>query len=92
MDNMGNVTPNMLMSQAMRKCRDETVGYQDGQRTVHLNKYLKGEGLRMVALHRIQEMSHLLLLNKRHYTRGFIQGYFDELNGLAHPLPEEERV
>ena len=71
---------------------DEILGYRDGQRMAHMNPYLRGEGLRNVGLHRLREASRLLTLNEKLFIKGFKQGYQDELDGTAHPLPEEGRI
>ena len=75
----------------IERSSDEQLGYLEGQRTAQSNIYLKGQQLTNVAGLRMHEAAHLLDLSRRSYLKGFRRGYFDELNGLAHPLPEEER-
>ncbi len=68
---------------------DGLLGYNDGQRSARVNPYLSGPGLRNVGIHRLHDTARLLTLDRRQFLRGFRHGYFDELNGLAGPLPEE---
>jgi hypothetical protein len=70
---------------------DYSFGYCAGQRYAHANAYLRGDALTRVAHRLWLRVSHTVNLTWMEYVRGFRQGYTDELNGTAHPLPRTDQ-
>lgn len=70
--------------------QDYAIAYLTGQRTARANAYLTKPLLKNVAVRRLGEASQRMRLNALDYLKGFIQGYIDERDGLAHPLPAND--
>lgn len=69
---------------------DYQLGYLAAQRTARANAYLSVRMVRNVAIMRLREVSSSVQLNAVQYLKGFLNGYQDEVNGLAHPLPSTD--
>ncbi len=76
---------------SVRMTFDEGIGYLGGQRLAHERSYLL-----VPALDTYANLSWHVMRRSRYdrgeYRQGFIAGFFDELDGTAHPLPPEQPV
>jgi hypothetical protein len=73
---------------SVRMSIDEGLGYVGGQRLAYERPYLLLPALDMYANSSWFAMRRTRL-DRTQYRSGFHEGYFDELNGTASPLPPE---
>lgn len=66
---------------------DYQVGYTSGQRACRSNAYLNRAMQRNVAMARLGNSHCCNPMNVLQFIKGFLQGYQDEREGLAQPLP-----
>jgi len=67
---------------------DFSFGYCQGQRTCRANAYLTRDALSQAAHRLWLRLSHTVNLNRAEFVQGVREGFIDELNGTAHPLPQ----
>lgn len=79
---------NLKITLSVRMAIDEGLGYIGGQRLAHERPYLMVPALDTYANASWFAMRRTRL-DRAQYRTGFHEGYFDELNGTAHPLPPE---
>jgi len=73
---------------SVRMTVDENIGYLGGQRLAHERPYLLVPALDTYANLSWHAMRRSRF-DRAQYRSGFHEGYFDELAGLAQPLPPE---
>ena len=62
-------------------------GYAAGQRTAHATTRLRGGALTRTGLRLWSTTNRVVALDRTEFMLGFVDGYSDECNGLASPLP-----
>ena len=77
---------NLKITLSVRMSLDESLGYIGGQRLAHERPYLLMPALDTYtsASWHAMRRSHF---DRGEYRTGFVAGFFDELAGLAQPLP-----
>jgi hypothetical protein len=69
---------------------DYDLGYCTGQRLANTNAYLTTREVAEQAITRWLRISRSIVVDRVEFRRGVMEGYRDQLSGVAQPLPPND--